>query len=115
LADVPANLGAVECGGILDFAGATESVAVAARSVRNGGAIVSTARVVPESVASQNRVVATNYMLDEKPARLDYLANSLATGSVRPVIGDVLSLEDAAGGCASNHDGLRGKTVIRVR
>jgi hypothetical protein len=54
-------------------------------------------------------------MLDQKPARLDYLANSLATGSVRPVIADVLGLEDAASGCASNHDGLRGMTVIRVR
>ncbi len=115
LADAVVGLGATGFAAVLDFAGAADSVEVAAEGVRDGGTVVSTAYGVPDSLRSQNRIVAMDYVLDEKPARLDHLADSLAAGTIRPVIAHEIGLEDAARGVAPDNGGLRGKTVIRLR
>lgn len=115
LADAVVGLGAGTFAAVLDFAGATDSVEVAAEGVRDGGTVVSTAYGVPDSLRSQNRIVAMDYVLDDKPARLDRLADSLAAGIIRPVIVQEIGIEDAARGAARGDGGLRGKTVIRLR
>ncbi len=115
LAEAAVGLRAIEFAAVLDFAGAADSVEVAAAGVRDGGTVVSTAYGVPDSLRSQDRIVATDYVLDEKPARLDRLAASLAAGTVRPVVTHEIGLEDAARVLAPVNGGLRGKTVIRLR
>ncbi|EIC06675.1 hypothetical protein HMPREF1529_03055 [Microbacterium sp. oral taxon 186 str. F0373] len=115
LADQISGLGAIDFAAVLDFAGAADSVEVAAESVRDGGTVVSTAYGLPDNLRSQNRIVAMDYVLDEKPARLEQLADSLAAGTVRPVITHEIGLEDAARVVAPDNGGLRGKTVIRLR
>ncbi|MBO1741549.1 zinc-binding dehydrogenase [Leifsonia sp. TF02-11] len=115
LADALASPGAPEFAAILDFAGATDSVEVAAKKVRDGGTVVSTAYGVPEALRAQTRIVATDYVLDKKPARLDHVAGALAAGVTRPIIGHEMGLEDVAHGEAPARHGLRGKTVIRLQ
>ncbi len=111
LADAVVGLGAITFAAVLDFAGAGDSVEVAAEGVRDGGTVVSTAYGVPDSLRSQNRIVAMDYVLDDKPARLDQLADSLAAGTVQPVITHEIGLEDAARGVAPANGGLRGKAI----
>ncbi|MDT0156602.1 NADP-dependent oxidoreductase [Microbacterium sp. ARD32] len=117
-ADLPealAALGAAELAAVLDFTGATDAVDVAAESVRGGGTVVSTAYGVSDALRAQNRIVAVEYVLDEKPARLERLADALSAGAVRPVVSREIGLEDALHRPAPPRDGLRGKTVIRLR
>lgn len=114
LNEVNDGLGAVELAAVLDFAGAADSVEVTSRAVRDGGAVVSTAYGLPDSLRAQNRIAATDYMLDDKPARLDHLSARLAAGIVRPVITHEIALEDATRTLAPADDALRGKTVIRM-
>lgn len=110
-----AELGPAAVAAVLDFAGVSVSVDIAAGAVRDGGAVVSTAYGVSDTLRSQGRIAAMDYVLDDKPARLDRLADALITGTVRPMITRVIGLEDAARGVATSDIGLRGKTVIRLQ
>ncbi len=99
----------------LDFAGDPATTAIAARALKQGGVLISTANGIPDLLRVGGRIHVVDYVLDRKPDRLDHLADRLAAGSVRPVIGAEVDLANALAPAPSAQDGLRGKTVIRIR
>lgn len=101
--------------GVLDLVGDPEGVDIAARHVRDGGKVVSVAGGVTGELAAQSRVTATNYLLDDKPARLRWVGERLAAGGLVVPIDREVSLTEAPEAVqAARQGGARGKTVIRV-
>ncbi|MEK8169071.1 zinc-binding dehydrogenase [Streptomyces sp. M19] len=102
---------------ILDAVGDSALTAAVAGAVRDGGALYSTAFGLDEKLLADERVRGANYRLDRKPERLAALTELVMAGTVRPVIGSRLPLEDAPRALAGavRATGPRGKTVLRVR
>jgi NADPH:quinone reductase-like Zn-dependent oxidoreductase len=100
---------------VLDLVGDRALTRRAAGAVRDGGTLLSVAFGVDEQLLAETRIRTANYRLDRKPERLAAITDLVTRGTVRPVIGTVLSLEEAvrapAGGAAPA-TGLRGKTVL---
>ncbi|WP_183154412.1 NADP-dependent oxidoreductase [Streptomyces shenzhenensis] len=102
---------------VLDLVGDRSLIGGVAGAVRDGGALISTAFGLDEQFLADERIRTMNYRLDRKPARLTELTGLVTAGTIRPVIGTDLPLEEApralAGGVGAT--GLRGKTVLHVR
>jgi len=100
---------------VLDLVGDPEQVTRAAQFVRDGGTVVSTAFGVTDQISGQSRISATNYQLDNKPARLLRVTEALAAGQLVIPVQDEVALADGAAAIARHrHGGARGKTLIRV-
>ncbi|WP_426513509.1 zinc-binding dehydrogenase [Dactylosporangium sp. McL0621] len=66
-------------------------------------------------LTAQSRITATNYLLDNKPARLRWVSERLATGSLVAPIDREVSLAEAPQAVqTARQGGARGKTLIRV-
>ncbi|MER6812625.1 NADP-dependent oxidoreductase [Spirillospora sp. NPDC000708] len=102
---------------ILDTIGDRSLTSSVAGAVRDGGALLSIAFGVDEKLLADERIRAADYRLDRKPERLAELARLATAGTIRPVIGATLSLEEAPRALAGGIEftGMRGKTVLRVR
>ncbi|MCL2552484.1 MAG: NADP-dependent oxidoreductase [Actinomycetia bacterium] len=110
---------------ILDVVGDRVLTSSVAGSVRDGGALFSTAFGVDERLLADPRIRTANYRLDRKPERLAELTGLVTDGVLRPVIGAYVSLPEAprtlfggtgvAGRGGTEGAGLRGKTVLRMR
>ncbi|BBB01648.1 putative alcohol dehydrogenase [Actinacidiphila reveromycinica] len=102
---------------VLDAVGDRALTGGVAASVREGGALLSTAFGLDDRLLADRRIRAAHYRLDRKPERLAELAELAASGALRPVIGAEVPLQDtprALTGDVPIAGGLRGKTVIRV-
>lgn len=100
---------------VLDLAGDAEQVTSAARHVRDGGTVISTTSGVTSELASQNRITAANCRIDDKPARLRRVTETLAAGQlVIPVQDEVVLADGVAAIARRRRGGARGKTVIRI-
>ncbi|GAA4484125.1 NADP-dependent oxidoreductase [Actinoallomurus oryzae] len=101
---------------IFDTVGDRSLTSSVAGAVRDGGALLSIASGVDEKLLAEERIRVADYRLDRKPERLAELTKLVTAGTIRPVIGAVLSLEEAprtlTGGVEPT--GMRGKTVLRV-
>jgi hypothetical protein len=76
---------------------------------------VSIAGGVAGELAAQNRITATNYLLDDKPARLRWISERLATGSLSvPISREIDLIEAPRAVQAARQGGARGKTLIRL-
>lgn len=101
--------------GVLDLVGDPEGLAVAARHLRDGGHAVSIAYGVTDELAAQERITATNYLLDDKPARLRRVSERLAARSLEIPIDREVALRQAPEAvAAARRGGARGKTLIRI-
>lgn len=102
---------------VLDAVGDRSLTSGAAGALRGGGALLSIAFGVGEGLLADERIRASEYRLDRKPERLAELATLVAAGTIRPVIGAMLPLEEAPRALTSGIEptGMRGKTVLRVR
>lgn len=106
--------------GVVDLTGNRESIAAAARHLRDGAAVVSIAFGVSEQLQADPRVRAVNYALDRKGERLEEVARLAGEKAIVPVIDTEISLEDALARSGNQQDrgnlgaGARGKTVIRI-
>ncbi|WP_069874341.1 NADP-dependent oxidoreductase [Streptomyces malaysiensis] len=102
---------------IIDAVGDHRITSAVATAVRDGGALLSTAFGLDRRLLDDSRIHTANYRLDRKPERLAELTRLATAGTIRPVIGTALSLEEGpaalTGGAGST--GLRGKTVLVVR
>ncbi|MFE3138521.1 zinc-binding dehydrogenase [Streptomyces scopuliridis] len=85
--------------------------------MRDGGALFSTAFGLGDQLLAYERIRTANYRLDRKPERLAELTKLVTAGTIRPVIGANLPLEEAPRALAGGVEvtGLRGKTVLKVR
>jgi hypothetical protein len=87
-----------------------------AGAVRDGGVLFSAAFGLDDGLLADERIRTANYQLDRKPERLPALTELVRAGTVRPVIGAEISLEETpralVGGIGVT--GLRGKTVLRT-
>jgi NADPH:quinone reductase-like Zn-dependent oxidoreductase len=100
---------------VLDLAGTAEQVTGIAPHVRDGGTVISTAFGVTGELSSQTRITASNYQLDDKPARLEHVTAALAAGQLVIPVQDEVTLADGAAAIARHrHGGARGKTLIRI-
>ncbi|HET6167530.1 MAG TPA: NADP-dependent oxidoreductase [Marmoricola sp.] len=100
---------------ILDLVGSHELVTAAADLVRDGGAIVSTAFGVTDELARQGRLSATNYQLDDRPARLERVTEAVATGDLVVPVQEVVPLAAGVDAIARlRRGGARGKTIIEI-
>ncbi|GAA1007422.1 NADPH:quinone reductase [Acrocarpospora pleiomorpha] len=102
---------------ILDVVGDRSITSSLAGAVRDGGALFSTAFGLDEQLLADQRIRTANYRLDRKPERLAELARLVTAGTIRPVIGARLPLEEAPRALAGGVEvtGPRGKTVLQVR
>ncbi|MGW7349742.1 NADP-dependent oxidoreductase [Streptomyces sp. NPDC054784] len=103
---------------VLDTVGGGAVTPGVAASVRDGGALLSTAFGLDGALLADGRVRSADYRLDRKPERLAALARLVTEGTLRPVIGAELPLDEAPralGGDVRTVAGPRGKTVLRVR
>ena len=78
--------------------------------VRSGGALVSIAEPPP---GPPDNIRSVFFVVEPDRAGLAELENRLRDGRLRPLIGEVRPLEDAAAAFDPTHRG-RGKTIIRV-
>ncbi len=100
---------------VLDLVGNQSQLAEIATYVREGGAIVSIAFGVTDSLAEQGAFTAVNYQLDDKPSRLHQVAAMLAAGQLTVPIHEELDLAHGPAAIGSRRRGsARGKTLIRV-
>jgi hypothetical protein len=65
-----------------------------ADAVRDGGALFSTAFGLDDRLLVDERIRTANYRLDRKPERLAELTKLVMAGTIRPVIGAKLPLEE---------------------
>ncbi|MFE2638234.1 NADP-dependent oxidoreductase [Streptomyces scopuliridis] len=102
---------------ILDAVGNYSITSSVAGAVRDGGALFSTAFGLGDQLLAGERIRTANYRLDRKPERLAELTKFVTAGTIRPVIGANLPLEEAPRALAGGVEvtGLRGKTVLKVR
>lgn len=102
---------------ILDAVGDHSLTSRVAGSVRDGGALLSTAFGLDEKLLADKRIRTENYQLDRKPERLAEIATLVAAGTIQPVIGAQVPLDQAPQALAGGVEirGLRGKTVLQVR
>ncbi|WP_190823629.1 zinc-binding dehydrogenase [Saccharopolyspora pogona] len=102
---------------ILDVVGDRSTTSRVARAVKDGGALFSTAFGLDEKLLDDERIRTANYRLDRKPERLIELTKHVTAGTLRPVVGAELSLEEAPSALINGVEisGLRGKTLLRVR
>ncbi|WP_143539571.1 zinc-binding dehydrogenase [Saccharopolyspora spinosa] len=102
---------------ILDVVGDHSVTRSVASAVRYGGALFSTAFSLDEQLLADERIRTANYRLDRKPERLAELTRLVTAGTIRPVTGAKLPLEEAPRALAGGIEvtGLRGKTVLQVR
>ncbi|GAA0980398.1 NADP-dependent oxidoreductase [Acrocarpospora macrocephala] len=102
---------------ILDVVGDQSIVSSVAGAVRDGGALFSTAFGLDGKLLADERIRTANYRLDRKPERLAELARLVTAGTIRPVIGAKLPIEEAPRALIGDVEvmGLRGKTVLHVR
>jgi NADPH:quinone reductase len=100
---------------VLDLVGDAEQVTAATRHVRDGGTVISTAFGVTGELSSEDRVTATNYQLDDKPARLERVTSALSAGQLVIPVQEEVTLADGAAAIARRRQGgARGKTLIRI-
>jgi NADPH:quinone reductase-like Zn-dependent oxidoreductase len=106
-----------EVDAILDVVGDRSLTSRVAGAVRDGGVLFSAAFGLDDELLADERIRTANYQLDRKPERLAALTELVRAGTVRPVIGTEISLEETpralVGGIGVT--GLRGKTVLRTR
>jgi NADPH:quinone reductase len=102
---------------ILDVVGDHSVTSRVAGAVRDGGGLLSTAFGLDEKLLADERIRTANYQLDRKPERLAELARLVAAGTIQPVIGAQVPLDEAPRALAGGVEvhGLRGKTVLQVR
>jgi NADPH:quinone reductase-like Zn-dependent oxidoreductase len=102
---------------VLDAVGDRALAGSAAGAVRDGGALISIAFGLDERAQADQRIRAANYRLDRKPELLAQVAHLAAAGTLRPVIGAEVPLEDvprALIGAVPSTGGLRGKVVVQM-
>ncbi|MGW5349218.1 NADP-dependent oxidoreductase [Streptomyces sp. NPDC004031] len=101
---------------VLDLVGDRALTTRLAGVVRDGGALLSIAFGIDDQLLTDERIRTSNYRLDRKPDRLAAIAELVTRGTIRPVIGASIPLEQTphalAGGVAV--PGLRGKTVLHI-
>ncbi|MEU7876083.1 NADP-dependent oxidoreductase [Dactylosporangium sp. NPDC049140] len=101
--------------GVLDLVGDPEGLAAAVRHLRDGGRVVSIASGVTDELAAQKRIIAINYVLDDKPARLRRVSERLAAGRLEVPVDREVALQQAPEAvAAARQGGARGKTLIRI-
>ncbi|MEV6981127.1 NADP-dependent oxidoreductase [Sphaerisporangium sp. NPDC051017] len=102
---------------ILDAVGDRSITSGLAGAVRDGGALFSIAFGLDEKLLADERIRTANYRLDRKPERIADIARLVTAGTLRPVIGATLPLEEAPRALTGRVEvtGLRGKTVLQVR
>ncbi|WP_214104758.1 NADP-dependent oxidoreductase [Acrocarpospora catenulata] len=102
---------------ILDVVGDRSVTTSLADAVLDGGALFSTAFGLDDQLLANERIRTANYRLDRKPDRLAELTRLATAGTIRPVIGATLPLEETPRALAGDVEvtGLRGKTVLKVR
>jgi NADPH2:quinone reductase len=116
VAEVLANTHPDGIDAVLDLVGDSDQLTNAAARVRDGWLAVSIASGVTEEVSGQNRIIATNYQLDDKPARLKRVTEALAAGQLVVPVHREVALADAAAAITDRQrGGARGKTLIRIR
>jgi NADPH:quinone reductase-like Zn-dependent oxidoreductase len=101
---------------ILDLVGDRSVTSSLAGAVKDGGALLSIAFGVDDRLLAQQRIRTMNYQLDRKPERLAELTELVTAGTIQPVIGTTLGLEQAPQALVGTIEvtGLRGKTVLKV-
>lgn len=103
-------------GGVLDLVGDSTTLSLAVPYLRDGHRAVSIAYgVTDELAATGQRIDASNYVLDEKPARLARITELLARGRLQVPLGQEVTLDQAPEAVATAQTGgARGKTLIRI-
>jgi NADPH2:quinone reductase len=100
---------------VLDLVGDPAGLTAATRHLRDGGSVVSIANGVTDELAAQERITAINYILDDKPTRLQRVGEQLAAGRLEIPIDREISLHEAPEALtAARQGGARGKTLIRI-
>jgi NADPH2:quinone reductase len=102
---------------VLDLVGDPEALAAAVHHVHDGGRVTSIAYGVTEDLAAQERITATNYLLNDKPTRLRRISELLAAGCLKIPIDREVTLQQAPEAVAvavAQRGGARGKTLIRI-
>lgn len=100
---------------IVDFTGSSDSIAEAARHLKDGRTVLSIAFGINDDLRSDPRIRAANYALDKKPERLAEVARLAGTGSIAAVINSEISLTEVPTTLRDRRSGgSRGKTVIRI-
>ncbi|WP_328604318.1 NADP-dependent oxidoreductase [Amycolatopsis sp. NBC_00345] len=101
---------------VLDAVGDRSITRSVAGAVKDGGALFSIAYGLDEPLLADERIRTANYELERKPELLAELAELVTAGTIRPVIGATLPLEEAPRALAGQVEvtGLRGKTVLQI-
>ncbi|MGI5329486.1 NADP-dependent oxidoreductase [Actinomadura nitritigenes] len=102
---------------ILDAVGDRSLTSSVAGAVQDGGALLLVAFGVDKKLLADERIRAADYRLDRKPERLAELTRLATAGTIRPVIGAMLSLEEAPRALTGGVEpaGMRGKVILQVR
>jgi NADPH:quinone reductase-like Zn-dependent oxidoreductase len=83
--------------------------------LKPGGILVSTLGAPSEDEARAHRARGAGYMAQPNSRQLDEIRRLIESGQVRPVIGEVMPLKDAAPAHERlERHGIRGKLVLEV-
>ncbi|HLY69904.1 MAG TPA: NADP-dependent oxidoreductase [Puia sp.] len=83
--------------------------------LKNGGRLVTTVKPENEKEAAGKNIHVEGYMAQSDPQELELIANLIDEGKVKPVIGKVFPLEQAAEAQQLSKEGhIRGKIVLKV-
>lgn len=83
--------------------------------LKEGGTLVTTVKPEAGEEAAKRKIKVKGYMAQSYPEQLRLMADLIDYHTVRPVVSDIIPLEDAAKGQKLSMEGhVRGKIVIKV-